>query len=87
MPIEVEVLNSKLETFLQTQPGSVEERHDDPHRPLDAFEDLADFLAAENDRNPMRQFGARHLIDGANLDAKHVTIEKQQRAQRLILRR
>jgi hypothetical protein len=58
-----------------------------PHRPLDAFEDLAEFFSAEDDRNPMRHFGPRHVVDRANLNPKHVTIEKQHGAQRLILRR
>lgn len=87
MPVQVEVLDAKLQTLLQPQPGPVEKGHDDPHRPLDMLEDRGGFLRAEHDRDPMRQLGPGHLVDGANLDAQHVTIEEQQRAQRLILRR
>ena len=87
MAVEVEVLDSKLQAFLQPQPGAIEKGHDYPHRPLDMLEDRPDFVPAKYDGDPMRQLGPRHLLDGANLDAKHVTIEKQQRAQRLILRR
>jgi hypothetical protein len=86
MPVKVEVLYSKLQTLLQPQPSPIEKGHDHPHRPLDILEDLADFFSAEYDRDPMRHLGPGHLFDGANVDVKHVTIEKQQGAQRLILR-
>ncbi len=48
-----------------------------PHRSLDMLEDRADFFSAEYDWDPMRQLGPGHLVDRANLDVKHVTIEKQ----------
>jgi hypothetical protein len=70
------------EQLLQAQPGPIEKGHDHPHRPLDILEDLADFFSAEYDWDPMRQLGPGHLFDCASLDAKHVTIEKQQGAQR-----
>ena len=41
MPVEVEVLDSKLQTLLQPQPGPIQEGHNHPHRPLDILEDLA----------------------------------------------
>jgi len=85
MPVKVEVLDSKLQALLQPQPGPIEKG--DSHRPLEVLEDLADFFSAEYDGDPMRQLGPGHLFDCAKLYAKHVTIEKQQGAQRLILRR
>jgi hypothetical protein len=72
MPVEVEILYSKLQTLLQPQPGPIEKGHDHPHRPLDILEDRADFFSAEYDWDPMRQLGPGHLFDCANLDAKHV---------------
>jgi len=87
MPVKVEVLDSKLQALLQPQSCPIEKGHDHPHRPLDILEDLADFFSAEYDWDPMRQLRPGHLVDCANLDAKHVTIDKQQGAQRLILRR
>lgn len=86
-PVEVKVLDSKLQTLLQSQPGPIKKSHDHPHRPLDMFEDRADFFSAEYDWDPMRQLGPGHLFDRANLHVKHVAIEKQYGAQRLILRR
>jgi hypothetical protein len=50
MPVEIDILHSKLQTFLQPQPGSIKKRHDDPDHPFDVLEDLADFLSAEDDR-------------------------------------
>ena len=87
VPVEVDVLHSQLETLLQTQTGSIEERHDDPHRAVNVLKDLADLLSTEHDRNPMRHLGPRYLVDRANFDAKHMTIQKQHGAQRLILSR
>ena len=68
MPVEVDVLHSQLETFLQPQPGPIEQRHDYPYRRLDVFENLADFFPAEDDRDPMRHLRSRHLFNRANLD-------------------
>ena len=87
MPVKVEVLYSKLQTLLQPQPGPIKKGHHHPHRPLDILEDLADFFSAEYHRHAMRHFRPRNLFDRPNLDVKHVTIEKQHSAQRLILRR
>ena len=87
MPVEVEVLDPKLQTFLQPQPGSVEKRHDHPHRSLDILEDRADLFPAEDDRDPMRHLASRRRFDWTDVNVKDVPVQEQQGAQRLILRR
>jgi len=56
MLIEVEVLHSQLQTFLQPHPGPIEQRHDNPHRPPHVREDGLDFLETEHNREAMWHF-------------------------------
>lgn len=65
VPVEVDVLDPKLETFLQTQPSSIDKRHDYPHRPLDVLQDRADFFPAEHNWDPVWHLGPGHLFNRA----------------------
>ena len=85
MLVKIDVLHSKVQAFLQPQPGPVQERHDNPHCSLHVVEDLAHFLEAEDHRDSMRHFGPRHLFDRLNRDAKHLLVQKQQGTKCLIL--
>ena len=87
MPVRVGILDSKLQTLLQSQSRAIEQGHDEPHRPLEMREDPVDFFQAEDDRDAMREPRPGHLVDLVNLDAEYMTIEKQQGARRFGLRR
>ena len=80
MPTEVEILDAKVQTLLQAQPGPIEQGHHDPHRPPKMCEDLVHFVSAEDHRNAMREPRLGHLFDRANLHAQDMTIEKPQGA-------
>lgn len=54
--------------------------------PVYLFQDATDFVTAEHNRHPNRQAGPRHLAERADFNAEHVLVQKQQRAERLILR-
>lgn len=62
MPIEVEILDSKLQTLLQPQTGAMEQGRDKPHRPAEMGEDLVHFLPAEDDGHSMRKPRPGHLF-------------------------
>ena len=76
-----------LETLLQPQPRTVEQRHHQPRRARETLHHLAHFVAAEHDRHPLRRPSPRHVLDCTHVHVQDVAVEKQQCTQRLILRR
>ena len=62
------------------------ERHDDPRDPIEMLHDARDFVVAQDDRYADRHPRTRHVLDGADFKAKYVTIQEQERTERLILR-
>jgi hypothetical protein len=55
LAIEIEVLDPKLETFLQPEPRAVEQHHHEPLLASKRPEELADLVSAEHHRQPLRR--------------------------------
>ena len=55
MPIEIEVLDPKVETLLQPEPRPVEQQHDQPLRALQLPQKHANLVPAEHHRQPIRR--------------------------------
>lgn len=87
LPLRVDVLHPEVETFVQTEPGAVQQHR---HRPRDAFQPSQDrphFGAPEYYRQTLRDVAASDGAQFAQLLLQHVRIQKHQRRRRLILRR
>ncbi len=77
---------TRSEAILDSEPSPVQDDDDDPDLARQLFQDATDFVAAEHNRHPNRQAGPRHIVEPADFNAEHVLVQKQQRAERLILR-
>jgi hypothetical protein len=55
--------------------------------PNEALDHGANLLTGEDDGQARRTLGAHDLVEPGKLDAQHLSIEEQERAQRLVLRR
>jgi hypothetical protein len=77
MTIEVEILDSEFETLLQSKAGAVQQRRHDPRRFVQLGQDGAHFVDAQHHRDVGRAVRMRHVIDGARVDTKNLTIENQ----------
>jgi hypothetical protein len=76
----------------QTQDGiekaqaGAEEQHGHQRRDsVEASDHGLHFVRRQLDRQSAGALGANHTVDPADLSAKHVPVEEQQRAQRLVL--
>jgi hypothetical protein len=87
VPIEVEVLDAEVDTLLKSDARAVQQRHDEPHRAVNLLDQLADFFSTEHDRQLVRHPCPRHMLDRPDVKAEYRFVQKQHRAQRLILRR
>src|SRR5262245_16668296 len=55
--------------------------------PSTCFQELAEFFSTEHDRQLVRHPCSRHMLDRSDVEAEYLFVQKQHRAQRLILRR
>ncbi|MBI2187338.1 MAG: hypothetical protein HYU37_09520 [Acidobacteria bacterium] len=85
LAIEVEILDPKLETFFETEPGAVEQHHHQPLRAGELLEERADLVSVEHYRQPFRRTRPHNRWNVADGHRQHVFIEKQQRTECLIL--
>src|SRR5262245_62755150 len=82
---EIDVLDTQATAFQQAEPRSVEkERHQARHA-VELREDGPNFLAREDDRQPLRRLGAHQAVEPGQFDVEHLAVEKEQGAQRLVL--
>ena len=72
--------------LLNSEPSPVQDDDDDPDRARQLLQDAANFIPAQHHRHPDRQARPRHRVEPAEFDAEHVLVQKQQGAERLILR-
>jgi hypothetical protein len=83
--VEVEVLHAQLQRLLQSEPRPVKQRDDDARDTRQLIQDGTNLIDTEHYRDPHRAVCMRHVLDSSGLKAKDLTIEKQQRAERLVL--
>jgi len=84
---EVHVLHSEAGTLEQTQPCAVEQDGHEPRRALELSDDGTNLLTSQDDGEPLAALGADHVVKPGHLELEDLTVEKQQGAQCLVLRR
>jgi hypothetical protein len=85
IPVEVDVLHSQVKTLAEAQPGSVQQGPDDPHHPAQLLKDRADLVPAQHHWKPLRRPRPDHRRNRTQILTEHVTVEKEDGAERLIL--
>jgi hypothetical protein len=84
---EVKVFHSESQALQQAQAGTIEEARHDPVHALERTEQRSDLRSGQHNRQTLRTLGADHLLQPAEVQAEHVAVQKDQRTERLILRR
>src|SRR5262249_20331837 len=84
---EVDVLDPEAATFEHAEAGPVHQPGHEPRRAAETLDYRADLIAGEDDRQARRPLGRDDLIKPRQLDAQHLSIQEQERAQCLVLRR
>ncbi len=82
---EVDVFGPQAQGFEQAQAGAVEQRRDQEIGAGEALQDLAHFGAAQDDWQALGGFGARDVLQPAELMLEDFAVQKQQRAEGLRL--
>lgn len=82
----VHILDPQPQAFQQPHPAAVQQPRHQPTRPLEHRQQARDLLDREHHRNPPRPLGAHQILHPGQFHAQNITIEEQQRRQRLILR-
>lgn len=75
--LEVPVLDAQLETFLQPQPGAVQQRRNQPRHPDQLAQDQAHLVDGEHNGHTHRHLGGRRAIDGPDLPLQHLGVKEQ----------
>jgi hypothetical protein len=65
---------------------AVQHGHDEPHRAVNMLQELPDFFSTQHDWQLVRHPCSRHMLDWPDVEDKYLFVQKQHRAQRLILR-
>lgn len=84
--IEVHVLDPKRQALEQPKPRSVEEIADKSHRPLKPAKNRRDFGSGQDDGQANRAVRTNQGSAPLSRPAKDLAVQKQDRAERLILR-
>jgi len=85
-PLEIEILHPQLEALLQPEPGTIEQRPHDPRNATQLVQHLSNLGRAGHDRRLRRHPRPWQQLDDANVQTQYVAIQKQDAAQRLVLR-
>src|SRR5262245_24907984 len=83
----VQVRNAQPGALEEAESGAIEEEAHEPNHSLHVTEDGADFLTGQHDGQVLRTLHIDEVIEPRELLAKDLAVEKQERAQGLILRR
>ena len=81
IPIEIEILDPKAQTFVELQPGAIQKRHYQVHRPGQRLQERRHLLA-EHHRQPLQRSRPDDRRKASGIYRQDVAIEKQNCAQR-----
>lgn len=84
---EIEILDAQAHAFHRPHPGSVEQAGDQRVRTRHERKHAAHLVAREDRGQPPGPLGPADVAEPGQLDAEHFPVEKQQRRQRLVVRR
>jgi len=82
---EVHVLDAEAAAFEHAQTGAVEQARHQAGSTVEPLEHGAYLVTCEDDRQPLGAMGAHDAVQPGKVDREHVPIEKEERAQRLVL--
>ena len=83
---EFDVLHAKAHTFHDAHARAVEQRADQPVRPLETNQNVRHLLSSEHDRQVRRRLCRLNAFQPGKLDRQDFPVQEQQRAARLVLR-
>jgi len=83
----IDVLDPQVKSLLQAEPGAIEKCHDQPRRAVEPREHRRDLGPRQHHGQSTRRRGADDALEFAEVLAEHYAVEKQHRAERLVLRR
>jgi hypothetical protein len=83
---EVHVFDPEVRAFQQSEARAVEQDRHQPRRAVEVLNDGTDFVPRQHDGKPLRRLGPHDAIEPRQFLLQNVAIEKQQGAQRLVLR-
>ena len=80
-------LTRMLQAFEQPDPAAVQERADQQHGAVQMCQQLSHLAAGQDDGYPVRPLGAHDTFEQADVALQHVSIQEEEGAQGLRLRR
>ena len=87
MAIKVDILDAQLQSFQQSQAGSVQDLCDQRVNARHCFQQALHFIARKDNRDVLTLSGPADLSQPRQLAVEHFAIQEQQGAQRLAMRR
>src|SRR5581483_5037415 len=84
---EVYVFDPQPQTLQQPQPGAVQQVTHEPVHALQRVEQRFHLVLSQHDRETSWLLGAHDVVEPTNLSLQHVTIEKKNGVELLVLRR
>ncbi len=85
--LEVQILDSQAECFEQSQPAPVEQHRDQPLVAAQMRHDARHFIDRQHHGQPLGATGANDAFDAVERLLQDMLVEKENRRQRLVLRR
>lgn len=82
---DIDVLRAQATALEQPQSGAVPQDRHEPRHSVEALEDGADLLARQEDGQMQGPLGPDDRVEPGQVDAEHLTVEKEQGAQGLVL--
>jgi hypothetical protein len=84
---QIHVLDAQPQALQHTKPGAIQEARDQPVRPGELGQHALDFAARQDDRQSGRACRPLHAVEPCQLPTQHLAVEKEDRRERLVLRR
>ena len=75
---EVQVFNSHVQTFIQSQPATVKHFADEPLDPAESLEDSAHFVDRHDDWQTLRSLCSNDALHSVEWLVKHFVVQEQQ---------
>ncbi len=86
-PRKLDILHPQPDHLHQAHPGAIQQTPEQTIRSLHPRQHPPHLVACKHHRQTLRPFRPRHVVQPGQIDTQHLAIQKQQRRQRLILRR
>ena len=85
VPIEIDVFDTKAERFHEAQPCAIEKFGKELMNAGEGGDDAADFIAGHDQREAGGAAGANQVVHPIQIDMQDLTVEENERIERLVL--